>query len=437
MILPKNNKNDNDIILANYFKELYFDNWGNNNDNKTRKKEFEMMINAKCNLKCKYCYYNTFNDELYPDHIDESNILNNVDNLLEYFNKNNMSPKINIFSGEPFEQDISFSIINKILDFYSKSPNNNMLAIPTNFSFINSDEKTKIIEQIITKAKNNNIEFMLSCSIDGKYCDKNRPYKSGYIRDDEWYNKVFKFCKKYNFGFHPMIYFNEIQNWHKNFLWFEKMSKKYNLKDDYLFLLEVRNIGWDKKSIQHIYDFYKFVTMYIFNKHKHKNNTIVDIIDNKCDYNLLSIFTINPNNRALSCAYESSLAVRMADMKIFPCHRLQYPQFETGSLYFNNNDILIESKNIEMYITSNHLLQKKSPVCEKCAINEICFHGCLGSQFETMKDPFIPIPNVCAMEHAKTTGIIDGIYELKKENELYQFLNKKKINQIKLIGERK
>ena len=426
MLFPQHKEKYTDVILANYLDEIYFDEWRKDNKSLT----IEIMINAKCNLNCKYCYYTAFGDVLVPSTIDETNIPMNVDNLLGYLHKNQIYPNINIFSGEPFEQDISFIIIDKILDFYAKNPkHDNSLVVPTNFSFISSPEKTKTIRGLINKAKANGNIIILSASFDGKFCDSNRPFKSGFVRDDDWYEDAFAFCKEYGFGFHPMIYFDHIEKWKDNFLWFQDMMIKHDITDKNLFLLEVRNDGWDKTTINHAYKFYEFITEYILKNNETKS--IKEIIDNDLHFNVFSIFM--SSGKALSCSYETALAIRASDLKIYPCHRLQYPQFEAGQLYIEDDKIQVESKNIEMFIASNHISSKKHPTCEKCDINELCFGGCLGSQFEIMKDPFISIPSVCAFSHIKLKAVLDVIQRYGRDGELLELLDRKCKLQAKTI----
>ena len=52
-------------------------------------------------------------------------------------------------------------------------------------------------------------------------------------------------------------------------------------------------------------------------------------------------------------------------------------------------------------------------------IKNSCRGGCLGSQLEVIGDPFVPIPTMCAMQHALMAGIIEGatkigVYEMLK-----------------------
>jgi radical SAM protein with 4Fe4S-binding SPASM domain len=414
MIKPHDKNNYKDQLFANYLQENYFDKWKKNEEYF----EIEIMVNSKCNLKCKYCYYTTFGDILHPDSIDQEHIISNLDKLLEYLGNNNLNPRINIFSGELFEQKIGHIIIKKIIDFYYKNKYKNNIIIPTNFSFIDTDVKTEKVQDLLEYGSSKNINIILSASFDGKYCDNNRPYRSGFIRTDEWYDKAFTFCKKYGFGFHPMIYFDEINHWKENFIWFTQMLAKYKINIKNLYLLEVRNDGWTKIHNKHLYEFSKFVSEWILKENP--DLPIHEIINDCKELNYFNIFGFS-STRALPCSYESNLAIRLADLKIFPCHRLQYPQFETCELCFNKNNILVKTNNIEMYFASNGVRSTYNyPICCDCNINHLCTGGCLGAQFEAMKDPFIPIPSVCATEHAKIKGVLDG---MSRDKRFDKFIN--------------
>ena len=431
MINPHDPLKPEDIILSNHIKKTYFDTWRLEDNSPNEKfKILELMINSKCVLKCKYCYYNKYGSILHPSNITDEHTLENIDNLFAYLDKNNLCPpKITIFSGEPFEQNITYDVIDRILEFYKNKPKDNIqFSIPTGCTFIGNDALTTKVENVIQKAKDYNIPFWLSCSVDGKYCDSNRPYKSGFIRDDAWYDDLFKFCSKHKFNFHPMIYYDEIFNWTKNLQWWADMKEKYNLDDKYLYLLEVRNSGWTKEHIREMYKLSKYITEHVITTNR--DLTILQMMNQHLDYNWFGIFYERLD--AVTCGLEMSLAIRTADMKFYPCHRLQYEEFESGKLIFNDGDIEISSSNAEMYIASAHAKSMDYPICSTCDINGMCLGGCLGAQYEKMKDPFIPIPEVCAMEHAKIKGIIDAIIEIGREGEIPESaLMARQINQIK------
>jgi hypothetical protein len=56
-------------------------------------------------------------------------------------------------------------------------------------------------------------------------------------------------------------------------------------------------------------------------------------------------------------------------------------------------------------------------------IKNTCMSGCLGAQFETMGDPFIPIPSVCALEHGKVKAQIEFLEENNIFDDLTKYFN--------------
>ena len=127
---------------------------------------------------------------------------------------------------------------------------------------------------------------------------------------------------------------------------------------------------------------------------------------------------IGPVDTYHGCTISQELVVRVGDLAICPCHRTAYEEYLYGKFVVENNKIVdIKAINPEMavkVIMSN--LLTSDPVCSQCEIKEICLHGCLGSQLETMKDPFFPIPNICKffktkykfiLKYYKDHGIID------------------------------
>ncbi|MFW5794817.1 MAG: hypothetical protein ACOCV1_04970 [Bacillota bacterium] len=105
-------------------------------------------------------------------------------------------------------------VFDQVLDYFEKDNKERLVVIPTNSSFLANDEKTEYIENRINKSKDYNNKIGLSLSIDGKYSDPvTRPHignKNFY--SDEYYEKVFSFAKRNGYGFHPMIYFDAIEN---------------------------------------------------------------------------------------------------------------------------------------------------------------------------------------------------------------------------------
>jgi hypothetical protein len=106
--------------------------------------------------------------------------------------------------------------------------------------------------------------------------ENNRPYGkqldllNNDFRDDEYYDKVFKFAKEFNFGFHPMIYSNNIEKWIDNFNWFQEQFKNYDLPWPNIYLLQVRNKEWDEKSNLEFYNFIRYLIKWSWEKINNK-----------------------------------------------------------------------------------------------------------------------------------------------------------------------
>jgi radical SAM protein with 4Fe4S-binding SPASM domain len=136
-------------------------------------------------------------------------------------------------------------------------------------------------------------------------------------------------------------------------------------------------------------------------------------------FNLLNSST-GGNGRGISCSLQSSFAIRAADLTIPPCHRLSYDNFNTA--YMEEEDGKLTGKlvplNAEFAISMKTYNYKDSPFCDTCDIQESCIGGCLGSQYETMKDPLLPIPTVCVLEHAKVKAIVEGWINLNVFEEM-------------------
>ena len=62
------NQQENDILLNNFVKNTFYKSWKNENKF-VNFSHSELILSAKCNLSCKYCYYNRYGDQLYPEEI--------------------------------------------------------------------------------------------------------------------------------------------------------------------------------------------------------------------------------------------------------------------------------------------------------------------------------------------------------------------------------
>jgi radical SAM protein with 4Fe4S-binding SPASM domain len=420
-------KKENDDLMRNFLNRTFFTAWKpENKDNKDyiNYRGLELQVNGFCDLECKYCYYAKFQDQLYPTKIaSKKNILKNLDLVLDWLEKNGLEPELELFSGELFFQDIGYEVLERIIDWQNKNNNKNHIAIPTNYSFIFDEDKIKRLENLFEKCDG---RIFLSCSVDGKYCDANRPFKTGKIRTDEYYDRMFRFAKKWGFGFHPMIYSENIENWKDNWLWFQNNLKKYEIPFDQIYLLEVRNVEWNKRQIREYYKFIRFVLNWTWNfvKDNVAPEQFPKFIFDKKLFNMFNIFSTTI--RGLGCSMQSTSQLRLGDLTSSVCHRTAYKAHNLWRFKVENDAISgVEAINYNLAIAAASYDFKNSPFCNYCSIRELCTGQCLGSMYETNGDPFTPIPTVCAVEHAKVAAIFDELKDLGLHTHFYDWAQAK------------
>jgi len=416
---------ENNLLLNSFLNRTFFKAWKESDNKKLANFQgLELFVNAKCNLKCKYCYIANYGKELYPpEYQDEKKILKNTEIFLKWLVKKNLAPRsIEVFSGEPFVQEIGFKIFEIIFNVFKKAKKKPAeIIVPTNYTFILSEKLTKRVENLLFQSRKLKIPVFLSASIDGKYCETNRPFlgQSGPDpRDDEYYDKVFKFNKKWDFAFHPMIYSEEIEKWKDNFLWFQRMFKRFGIPFDRIYLLEVRNKEWTREKILKFAEFIEFLIKFTFFEILEGDaKKFLTFLVNS-GFNILRAPLIKIG-KGLGCSIQNTLHVRLGDLAIVPCHRTSYAPFIAGKFLVRNDEIIgIKALNPELFIAIISMTAKNQPQCESCLIKEICSWGCLGSQFETTGDLFSPIPTVCLLQHAKIAAMAKTYEELGILNQI-------------------
>jgi sulfatase maturation enzyme AslB (radical SAM superfamily) len=68
----KEHKREEHELVKNFLNRTFFESWKPENRDKDKYGNYnklEVQINAICNLKCKYCYYTRFGDQIYPKSI--------------------------------------------------------------------------------------------------------------------------------------------------------------------------------------------------------------------------------------------------------------------------------------------------------------------------------------------------------------------------------
>lgn len=393
----------------------------------------EVFITPYCNQACEYCYLVKNSEKLYPKDLAKPEIiLNNLDILLNYLEENNYYPQsLDLYSGEIWESKLGIEVLNKILNFVKKSNKKvKFIMIPSNFSFILNDEIRPVIEEIIEAFKYYECALNFSCSYDGPIVEEtNRPFvnRDTKIKTTEEYTDfLFKWCKKFGYGFHPMVNAYSIEKWEDQIKWWIKNIKDYGM-DLYLntMFLEVRNDEWTDEKI---YYFLKYLNTFIDETiETFHNNDMESYIRESfrkfktkrkgSNYNTQS-FAYSSLNQG--CGVDRLMTIRLGDLAWVPCHRLAYEKLVYGRLIVNENKQItgIEALNIPLFVGINSLNYKGHIKCDTCPIAKICIRGCYGTQFEAHQEIYYPCETVCNLYKAK------NIFLREKLRKIYFDKNK-------------
>lgn len=420
--------NENDILVRGILDRTFFKAWRKENINDPiyqNHASLEMQISSRCDQRCSYCYYTKFREEIFPESLmDSKKIYNNAKILLNWLFENEFYPKIEPFSGEIFSQNIGFDVADLILDYQIRANpfHKGMILIPTNFSFIGNPKRLARVTKFLQRAKDNDVDLRLSASIDGKIMDEyNRPFRSGKIRDDSYYNDVFSFAKEWGIAFHPMVYSNRIEHWIENFDWFQEMFSKHGIRWSSIYLLEVRNQEWTRQQIQDYYKFMRYVVRFIYKISGIEDpRSFMEFVYNMKIMNVFSNFF--KIGRGSGCSVQSTIQMRLADLTHNICHRASYKTNQMWRFKVDNEKISgIEAINPGLFVAWSSVDEDNFPYCELCAIKYICTGQCWGSMFETNQSLFTPVPTVCLLEHSKIAALVDGLDEVGSLSSIYEF----------------
>lgn len=429
MTYEEENKELLEGILENTFYKD-FRNFGNG-ENKLFA-GLELQITSACNLKCSYCYYSKVSGHgqlLNKGGKTWDELLENAEMVFSWLKENKFVPeKIDIFSGDSLIYEPSHKIIKAAIDFYISVGKSGVVVVPSNMTFLKDKYLTEKVVGLIEYAKENNVGFGISASVDGKYADpitrqpiKNVPAKEFY--NDEFYETLFAFCKKYHCGLHPMISPENIHVWDQNFGWFQKMMSKYKINWNNIYLLEVRNDGWKKEHIEEYSRFIGKVLDFTFRMIRGREYYVDNFILSSKKNNITNMNLFNNVSvigRGIGCSLQTTFFVKLSDMTCNSCHRLSYDALNGFQFDIKDKSIVgVVPLNLAFYTATLTLDTKALPYCESCLIKHLCSGGCLGAQLEYTGDAFTPIPSVCALEHAKVKAQVDfykrkGIFNLVK-----------------------
>jgi hypothetical protein len=310
--------------------------------------------------------------ELYPEELrDHDTILKNFKIFIQHCIDNKLFPdRFDLFSGEIWASPLGLNILHEIEDaIINRGFAPRAIIIPSNCSFIFDDKALTEIEEIMTNLSKTDTRLVFSCSNDGKYVDlQNRPFTNpqDYAdiekASDEYYDKLFNFCKKWNFGFHPMVAAAGIEVWGDNFKWWYEQLKKYDISlYNGIMFLEVRNDDWTEDKIISYLKYLNSSIEYLKNEaftslEVAKSSTPTEVFNlwrfhklpnqGQGHYSPLRIYTSNP---ITSCTIHRSLVVRMGDLAIVPCHRTSYEELILGHYEVKDDKIIgVKAKNIQM-----------------------------------------------------------------------------------------
>lgn len=385
--------------------------------------DLELIITPECNLDCSYCYFNKHKDELYPKDIrDPNQIMKNLNILLDFIiEKDLFIETLTLFSGEIWGSNFGLKVLQALLEKNNKKIFCKNIIIPSNMSFLLNDEKANNIEQLMADFKEKGINVAWSASIDGKIIeDKFRPFnEQNQKHTDDFYDKVFCFIRKHpSTGLHPMISSKSCKYWIENYQWFESQLKPYCDIDHIskqLMMLEVRNPDWTDEDIGFLKEFLHFLIL----DQKNKSNSQQEFAQRIFKYgdfkaSLYSPYSLKVADPKLSCSLPRSLAIRLGDLAIVPCHRLAYKNLIIGHFLVNDNDEIydVDSKNVDLYLHLKTMNPKINMLkCERCKYNTLCIKGCPGVQYEQYQHLNYPCDNICKLFQEKIDFLIDIYYQ--------------------------
>lgn len=409
----------------------------------------ELYVTPDCNQNCSYCYLCKHKDDLYPKELRKpETILKNIKILLDYLIEKGLNPgRLDLFSGEIWDTQFGYDVLEAVYQALVKGLKPGMIIIPSNCSFVLKDDSLNMISNYIEKFKEQGVRLCFSCSNDGWYIDKMaRPFNNEEEYElkkgtQAYYDCIFDFCKKQNFGFHPMVSAHGIEYWQENFKWWmdNLIEKDFHVHGSIMFL-EVRNDDWTEEKIIHFLKYLNFATDYwinnIFPKIAPENNSkemFQHWVHHELKSSQLSHYTplmIGAEEYFPGCTIHRSLVVRLGDLAIVPCHRTSYDEFVGGYFKVENDKIVgVHAENIQVMnqVWLNNM--QGSPKCGGCIYSDYCLKGCFGSQFESTGDLLYPCETVCDLYKARFIFLYHkysklGVLDEKKDKQMLNIIEK-------------
>lgn len=403
----------------------------------------ELYITAACNQNCEYCYL-VRHEELYPQEaMKPETIKGNLRIFLDWCLRQGFSfHQVDLFSGEIWHSPFGWETLDILLSYIRRGLRVEVVMIPTNASFVLSDQAVVEMSNRIEDYRNAGCCLQLSGSIDGALSDgitrqgndsRLTEEKSG----EDFYDRFFSFWRQFGFLFHPMVSAENVKSWKENFQWWEEQCESYGydaFQD--VMMLEVRNDGWTEENIRDYTDFLNFlIDRFLAQRcggdvEKLANHLFLTDIFTPGGRGYVN-FGLTKADAFQGCTVSDMFTVRLGDLAIPPCHRTAYDELLYGRFKVEGGRITgIEEHNPQM--ASRVLLQDSilcSPGCDCCPYNHFCLRGCYGAQREVEKDPFMPIESVCRLFRGKIDflikkyemlGVWDVLRKLSPANVRYE-----------------
>lgn len=446
---------ENKELGAWVIEKYFYDDFSIDTPRDQKMKNIELIISPRCNLGCRYCYLHRHRKKIFSeDCFNEERTIENLKTILQWYTHNDWNANIEIFSGELLAQEVGYKVLETIYEhFKDLEPlyRPREIVIPTNFTFVCSEEATARVKEIHAKLESIDICLGLSASFDGKYMEDNRPYLhdldvdlGGGVRDDDYYERAFEFSNMIHGGLHPMVYSRNIDAWPQNFLWFQEMMEKHNIPWESLYLLHVRNEEWNYDQTKSLCKFMEFVLDWVWeNKLDKDPYSMAGWLVKANGFNMFSQ-PLTTCGRGLTCGIQSQFTLRVSDLMMYPCHRTGYEDMYYGKLIPDKDEILkFECINPELLIATYSMHKSSLPHCAQCPINELCTGTCLGAQYECTRNLIAPIPTVCAVAHAmiytemkwlKDHGVWSIIWRDLSEEKKVQFTYLEEVTELNANG---
>lgn len=365
-------------------------------------------------------------------------LLHNLEILYDYILDNNFNiPKAELFTGEIWHTQFGLDVLDLTLKYLQKGMKIDWFVIASNCSFLMNEHAFYQIQHYIDEFSKIGNRLCFSISVDGEIIDNAvRPRNNHDKYIHEFYERAFAFATHNNYFFHPMVSAESISLWKENYEWWKQQFEAYGLDVDTLMMLEVRNNGWTEQNIKDYCDFLEYLCEdYKERKCNGNNRILAKIIANEHDSRLPHLggyvpWIVGGIDSFMGCTVAIDLTVRLGDLAICPCHRTAYKEYLYGK-FVVENDKIVDIEAINPYMAIKILMgniRTSYNKCDTCPIVGCCLMGCLGSQLETMKDPFFQIPNICDFFIAKYStifrmykkwGIIDYLESIPPERINY------------------